>query len=344
MVVRSASGESTMIVEIGMKGVVPLDWSCVAYPGASGMNSVRFQEKTAAGAFTEPARERMALARALFRQSASQFAEGIAPWTLLTRYRSFRVFMSHADAGGKTVSLPTLTQRFAEWTRHLEERVAKREIAEHSQYGLVTRVAKQIADVLQCPLPEVMVGVRLKKPKRAKKRNRDKQNLEVTQRFVGDLLEVIGSLSPDKLRAGGPIELSVGGKAIGRVGSPTRTRTNASRCLQPALDVPPVLSSAPIWSPIPTARRLDVKKRFSEEQIIGFLREAEAGMPVKELCRRHGFSEASYYLWRSKFGGMSVPDAKRLKELETENARLKKLLAEQVLENEVIKDVLRKKW
>lgn len=85
-----------------------------------------------------------------------------------------------------------------------------------------------------------------------------------------------------------------------------------------------------------------MKKRFSEEQIIGFLREAEAGVPVKELCRKHGFSEASYYLWRSKFGGMSVPDAKRLKELETENARLKKLLAEQVLENEVIKDVLRK--
>ena len=53
-----------------------------------------------------------------------------------------------------------------------------------------------------------------------------------------------------------------------------------------------------------------MKKRFSEEQIIGFLREAEAGLPVKELCRKHGFSEASYYLWRSKFGGMSVPDAK----------------------------------
>jgi len=86
-----------------------------------------------------------------------------------------------------------------------------------------------------------------------------------------------------------------------------------------------------------------VKKRFTEEQIIGFLREADAGMPVKELCRKHGFSEASYYLWRSKFGGMSVPDARRLKDLETENTRLKKLLAEQMLENEVIKDVLRKK-
>ena len=87
-----------------------------------------------------------------------------------------------------------------------------------------------------------------------------------------------------------------------------------------------------------------MKKRFSEEQIIGFLREAEAGLPVKELCRRHGFSEASYYLWRSKFGGMSVSDARRLKELEAENGRLKKLLAEQLLENEAIKDALRKKW
>lgn len=87
-----------------------------------------------------------------------------------------------------------------------------------------------------------------------------------------------------------------------------------------------------------------MKKRFSEEQIIGFLRETEAGMPVKELCRRHGFSEASYYLWKSKFGGMSVPDARRLKELEVENARLKKLLAESVLENEITREALRKKW
>jgi putative transposase len=89
---------------------------------------------------------------------------------------------------------------------------------------------------------------------------------------------------------------------------------------------------------------LDVKKRFSEEQIIGFLREADKGVAVKELCRRHGFSEASYYLWRSKFGGMEVSDAKRLKALEAENARLKKLLAESMLENEVTREALRKKW
>ena len=87
-----------------------------------------------------------------------------------------------------------------------------------------------------------------------------------------------------------------------------------------------------------------MKKRFTEEQIIGFLREAETGLAVAELCRRHGFSEASYYLWRNKFGGMSVSDAKRLKELELENARLKRLLAESVLENEVTKEALRKKW
>ena len=87
-----------------------------------------------------------------------------------------------------------------------------------------------------------------------------------------------------------------------------------------------------------------MKKRFTEEQIIGFLREAETGLPVGELCRRHGFSEASYYLWRNKFGGMSVSDARRLKELEVENARLKRLLAESMLENEVTKEALRKKW
>ena len=87
-----------------------------------------------------------------------------------------------------------------------------------------------------------------------------------------------------------------------------------------------------------------MKKHFSEEQIIGFLREAEAGVLVKDLCRRHGFSEASYYPWRSKFGGTSVPDTKRLRELETENTRMKKLLAESMLENEVTHEALRKKW
>lgn len=87
-----------------------------------------------------------------------------------------------------------------------------------------------------------------------------------------------------------------------------------------------------------------MKKRFTEEQIIGFLKEADAGVAVKELCRRHGFSEASYYLWRSKYGGMDVSDAKRLKALEAENAKLKKLLAEAMLEKEVTREILRKKW
>ena len=87
-----------------------------------------------------------------------------------------------------------------------------------------------------------------------------------------------------------------------------------------------------------------MKKRYTEEQIIGFLQEAEGGVPLKELCRRHGFSEASIYLWRTKFGGMNVSDAKRLRELEAENARLKKLLAESMLEIEVSREVIRKKW
>jgi putative transposase len=87
-----------------------------------------------------------------------------------------------------------------------------------------------------------------------------------------------------------------------------------------------------------------MKKRFTEGQIVGFLREADAGLPVKDLCRWHGFSEASHYVWRSKFGGMSVSDAKRLKEFETENHRLKKLLAESLLEIEVTREVLRNKW
>jgi putative transposase len=89
---------------------------------------------------------------------------------------------------------------------------------------------------------------------------------------------------------------------------------------------------------------LDVKKRYTEEQIIGFLKEADAGVALKDLCRKHGFSEASFYLWRSKFGGMDVSDAKRLKALEVENARLKKLLAESMLEIEITREVLKKKW
>ncbi len=79
------------------------------------------------------------------------------------------------------------------------------------------------------------------------------------------------------------------------------------------------------------------KKRFSEQQIIGFLKEAEAGIPVKELCRKHGFSDAAFYKWRSQFGGLEVKDAKRLRELEAENAKLKKLLAEAHLDVEALK-------
>ncbi len=87
-----------------------------------------------------------------------------------------------------------------------------------------------------------------------------------------------------------------------------------------------------------------MKKRFTEEQIIGFLREADAGMKVKDLCRKHGFSEPSYYAWKAKFGGMSVSEAQKLKALEAENTKLKKLLANSMLEIDAMKEVLSRKW
>ncbi len=86
------------------------------------------------------------------------------------------------------------------------------------------------------------------------------------------------------------------------------------------------------------------RKRFTEEQIIGVLREQEAGAKVADLCRRHGISDATFYNWKAKFGGMDVSDAKRLKVLEDENVRLKKLLAEQMLDAAALRELLSKKW
>ena len=87
-----------------------------------------------------------------------------------------------------------------------------------------------------------------------------------------------------------------------------------------------------------------MKRRFTEEQIIGILKEAEAGMKVMELCRKYGISDATYYNWKAKFGGLTVSDAQRLKALETENAKLKRLLAESMLDNAALKDVVSRKW
>jgi putative transposase len=86
------------------------------------------------------------------------------------------------------------------------------------------------------------------------------------------------------------------------------------------------------------------KKRFTEEQIIKALKEHEAGAKVADIIRRVGISEATFYNWRSKYGGLEVNKAKRLKELEAENSKLKKLLAETMMEKEAVKDVLSKKW
>jgi putative transposase len=86
------------------------------------------------------------------------------------------------------------------------------------------------------------------------------------------------------------------------------------------------------------------RSRFSEEQIIAVLKEQEAGMPTAEVCRRHGISSATFYKWKSKFGGLEVSDARRLRALEQENSRLKKLLAEAMVDNAVLKDLTSKKW
>ncbi len=86
-----------------------------------------------------------------------------------------------------------------------------------------------------------------------------------------------------------------------------------------------------------------MKKRYTEEQIIGFLRKTDAGMPIKELWRKHGFSEPIYYAWKAKFGGMNVSDAQQLKALTAENSKRKKLLANSMLEIDAMREVLKGK-
>ena len=86
------------------------------------------------------------------------------------------------------------------------------------------------------------------------------------------------------------------------------------------------------------------RSRFTEEQIIGILREQEAGVATAEVCRRHGVSSATFYKWKAKFGGLDVSEARRLKALEDENARLKRMLADAMLDNVALKDLLGEKW
>ena len=86
------------------------------------------------------------------------------------------------------------------------------------------------------------------------------------------------------------------------------------------------------------------KSRFTEEQIIGILREQESGAKTADVCRKHGISSATFYQWKAKYGGLEVSEARRLRTLEAENTRLKKLLAEAMLDNAVLKDVASKKW
>lgn len=86
------------------------------------------------------------------------------------------------------------------------------------------------------------------------------------------------------------------------------------------------------------------RSRFSEEQIIAILKEQEAGLPTADVCRRHGVSSATFYKWKAKFGGLEVSEAQRLRQLEDENAKLKKLLAEAMLDNAMLKEITVKKW
>ena len=86
------------------------------------------------------------------------------------------------------------------------------------------------------------------------------------------------------------------------------------------------------------------KVKYSEEQIIGLLKEAEAGMPIVEVCRKYGISDATYYNWKAKYGGMTVSDAKRLKQLEDENRRLKQIVADLSLDNQALKAVISKNF
>lgn len=86
------------------------------------------------------------------------------------------------------------------------------------------------------------------------------------------------------------------------------------------------------------------RSRFTEEQIIGVLKEQEAGLKVSDLCRRHGISDATFYKWKTRYGGLEISEAKRLKALEDENSRLKRLLADAMLDNAALKEIVRKKW
>ena len=123
-----------------------------------------------------------------------------------------------------------------------------------------------------------------------------------------------------------------------------RSRRPLRSTTSPQLDVAPLSLSRVNWSLALRKDQTMKRKRHTEEQIIAILKEHEAGVKTADLCRKHGISEASFYNWKAKYGGLEVSEAKRLRGLESENARPKKLLADAMLDNAALKDLLAKKW
>jgi putative transposase len=162
--------------------------------------------------------------------------------------------------------------------------------------------------------------------------------------FRPPLPAVIDNEGVGRVLAVGPGVESV--KAGDRVLAPPASFTWRERIVVSAggLGLSPYTSSTNKESPSPKRRRTMKRSRFSEEQIIAILKEQEAGTKTVDVCRKYGISDATFYKWKSKYGGLEASEAKRLKALEDENAKLKRLLAETMLDNAMLKDIAAKKW
>ena len=161
------------------------------------------------------------------------------------------------------------------------------------------------------------------------------ERLEPIHNRMPVILDEAGAADWMNLREPDPLSLK-------RLLAPAPDDLLVVRPASPLLACPPKSGAKMSESPSPGGDGRMRASRFSEEQIIGILREHEAGAKTPELCRRHGISDATFYKWKAKYGGLEVSEARRLKSLEDENRRLKKLLAEAMLDNAALKDILGK--